>query len=249
MNIGLYQSAASLTALERWQDAVTQNITSSQVSGFKKRTVEFSGSSMGQINAGAANSKIQAGILPKATFGVSFQPGTMEPTAKPTDMAIQGDGFFQVQTPDGQKVFTRDGQFHVNADRTLVTKDGESVLSDSGTPITLQADAGEVAVAADGTISQTTATGSTQVGKIGVYSFADNSALTSVGNGLFAAPAGVAATPVEKPTILSGYLEQSNVSAVGEMISLVQISRAYEANQKMITSQDDTMGKALDALG
>jgi flagellar basal-body rod protein FlgF len=249
MNIGLYQSAASLTALERWQEAVTQNITSASVPGFKKRTIEFSGMPMGQLNSGASNSTSQSGILPMATIGMSYSGGEMVPTGKSLDMAIQGDGFFQVQTPSGQHVFTRSGEFHVNADRALSTTDGNAVLSDTGTPITLQADAGEIAVAPDGTISQTTSTGSTQIGKVGVFTFADKSALTGVGNGLFVPPAGVAPTPVETPAVAGGYLEQSNVSAVNEMISLVEISRAYEANQKMITSQDDTMQHALDALG
>lgn len=249
MNVGLYQSAASLTALERWQDAVSQNIASSGVSGFKKRTVEVSGTSMGSISSGEGNQNVSAGVLPQVSLGVSYMAGLAEPTGKATDMAIDGPGFFQVQGPGNQKLYTRDGEFHISPDRTLVTKEGYPILSDSGTPITIQADAGDLQVATDGTVSQTTPTGSTQIGKFSVVSFANNARLDSAGNGLFVAPTDAVATPVEKPVVMAGYLEQSNVSSVNEMISLVEISRAYESNQKAIQSQDDTMQHALDALG
>ncbi len=238
-----------MTALERWQDAVSQNIASSGVSGFKKRTIEVSGASMGTINSGTAGQNVSAGVLPKISVGVSYLPGLSEPTGKPTDLAIDGPGFFQVQADGGQKLYTRDGGFHVSPDRTLVTKEGYPVLSDSGSPITLQADAGDFQVSTDGTVTQTTSTGSTQVGKIAVFSFPNNQRLESAGNGLFNAPADAIPTAVEKPVVMSGYLEQSNVSSINEMISLVQISRAYEANQKTIQSQDDNMQHALDALG
>ncbi|HEY9155416.1 MAG TPA: flagellar hook basal-body protein [Opitutaceae bacterium] len=249
MNVGLYQSAASMTALERWQDAVSQNIASSGVSGFKKRTVEVSGASMGTLNSGANNQNVSAGVLPQVSVGVSYMPGQAEPTGKATDMAIDGPGFFQVQGPNNQTLYTRDGQLHVSPDRTLVTKEGYPILSESGTPITIQPDAGDLDVSADGTVSQTTPTGSTQIGKFAVVAFSHNDRLESAGNGLFVAPQDAVAAPVEKPVVMSGYLEQSNVSPVNEMISLVQISRAYEANQKTIQSQDDAMQHALDALG
>jgi len=238
-----------MTALERWQDAVTQNIASSGVSGFKKRTVEVSGTSMGSLSSGASNETTSAGVLPQATVGVSYMPGLAEPTGKATDLAIDGPGFFQVQGANGQKLYTRDGQLHISPDRTLVTKEGFPILSDSGTPITLQADAGDLQVANDGTVSQTTPTGNTQIGKFNVVSFSNNARLESAGNGLFVAPTDAVATPMDKPVVMAGYLEQSNVSSVNEMISLVEISRAYEANQKTIQSQDDTMQHALDALG
>lgn len=246
MNIGMYQSAASLTALERWQEAVSQNITASQVTGFKKHTVEFSGTPMGQINAGSGrDSEVQAGILPKATFGISFQAGETSPTSRPLDVALQGEGFFQVQSQSGGQEYTRAGEFHIRADRTLVTKDGGAVLSNSGSPITIQAQGGEVSISPEGIVSQ----GETQLGQIGVVRFPDPSKLLPIGGGSFTAPEGVDATPVDKPQILQGYLESSNVTPLREMVALVQIARAYEANQKLITSRDQTLQKTLETLG
>lgn len=246
MNIGLYQSAASLTALERWQDAVAQNITSSQVTGFKKRTVEFSGVQMGEINGGTNKSPInQAGLLPKASYGINFQAGETTPTQRPLDVALQGEGFFEVQTPTGGRAYTRAGEFHIRPDRTLVTADGSTVLTDGGSPITLQPQGGEISIAQDGSLSQ----GDIQLGKLAVVRFADNSKLTPIGAGYFTAQPGVAPLPVEKPQVLQGYLESSNVAPLREMVSLVQIARAYEANQKIITSRDQTLQKTLETLG
>lgn len=246
MNIGMYQSAASLTALERWQDAVAQNITSSQVTGYKKRTVEFSGVDMGQITTGEKGQiDPVAGILPKASYGVNFQVGETQPTRRDLDVALQGDGFFQVRTPSGDTAFTRAGSFHVKADRTVVTADGSVVLSDGGNPITLQAEGGEIAIGTDGIISQ----GDVQIGRLGVVRFLDNSRLVPVGAGMFRAPEGVAVIPQDRALVLQGHLEASNVTPLREMVALVQIARAYEANQKMITTRDQMLQRTLETLG
>jgi len=246
MNIGMYQSAASLTALERWQDAVAQNISSSQVTGFKKRTVDFSGVPMGEMTVGNGSSaQMQNAVLPKASYGVNFQAGETRATANHLDVALQGEGFFEVQTANGGHAYTRCGEFHVSADRTLTASDGSNVLSDGGAPITLQPQGGEISIAPDGLVTQ----GDAQLGRLAVSKFDDNSQLTPIGSGYFAARSGVTPTPVDKPQVLQGYLESSNVTPLREMVALIQIARAYESNQKLITSRDQTMAKALETLG
>ena len=249
MNIGLYQSAASLTALEHWQDAVSQNITSSQVSGYRKRTVEFSALSAGEWSldpSRSANgeSSMQA-QFPKASNGINFLPGDTEPTGRDLDVAIQGPGFFEVQAPDGSRAYTRDGDFATRADRTLINGAGAEVLGDSGAPITLASNNEKVTINKDGTIQQ----GTTTVGRIGVVQFADPSQLTPVAGGLFTAGNAGAPTPVEQPDLLQGYAEASNVTPMREMVDMVLISRCYDANQKLIKTADEEMQKTLDALG
>ena len=247
MNIGLYQSAASLSALERWQDAVAQNITSSQVPGYRKRTVEFSSQSLGQWQPGSgSNSGDNAvpAVFPKASNGISFLMGETQPTGRDFDLAIQGPGFFEIQAPDGSHTFTRSGEFSVRADNTLVNNGGGEVLSDSGSPITLSAQGGKVTIKSDGTIVQ----GQTVVGKVGVQSFANSANLTPVGGGSFV-DNGAGAQPVDKPQILQGYVEASNVTPMREMVDLVLITRSYEANQKIIKTADENAQKELDALG
>lgn len=248
MNIGLYQSAASLSSLERWQDAVTQNITSSQVAGFKKRSVNFMADVAGELNAGAAakggTSEAQGMYFPRAAYSVNFTYGETQPTRRELDVAMQSDGFFEVQLEDGRRGYTRAGELHVRPDRTLVNAQDAKVLSDSGQPIVLSPEGGPVVINTDGTIKQ----GTTQVAKLSVVKFANNSQLVPLAGGTFI-NTGSAPTPVERPEIIQGFLESSNITPLREMVDLVNIARAYEANQKLIQSRDQSLEKTLDMLG
>src|SRR4051794_39506572 len=130
MNIGLYQSASSLGALERWQDTVAQNIASSQLSGFRKRTVDFSAEARGTLQndpKGHGDSTVSM-LFPQAHTGINFVSGETQPARRELDVAIQGDGFFALQMPNGSQAYTRNGEFHVRADRTLVSSAGNEVL-------------------------------------------------------------------------------------------------------------------------
>jgi flagellar basal-body rod protein FlgF len=250
MNVGLYQSASALSALERWQDAVSQNITSSQTTGYRKRTVNFSTQAAGELQADprariGSESSVPV-LFPKVNTGINFLSGETQPTRRELDAAIQGEGFFEIQRPDGSHVYTRSGEFRMRADRTLVTSTGDEVLSDGGGPIALLPNGGPVAINQDGTVFQ----GSTSLGKLAIRKFADNSQLIPVAGGFFVpAPGSPAPESVENPELLQGYLEGSNVTPLREMVDLVLISRAYEANQKNITTVDEQMQKTLEALG
>jgi flagellar basal-body rod protein FlgF len=249
MNIGIYQSAASMSALERWQDSVTQNIASSQLPGYRKRTTDFSAQAAGQIQTGSTTSSdpdsAQATMFPSAANTVNFLPGEAQRTERELDVAIQGDGFFEVQNADGTKAYTRDGEFHVQPDNTVTTSSGQQVMTEGGSPLTLVPAGGAVTINTDGSVMQN----STSLGKLSIQRFADNSQLTPAASGSFVPTAGAAPTSVEKPDVLQGYLEGSNVSPMHEMVDLITISRAYESNQKMITTMDTEMQKTLDALG
>lgn len=249
MNIGLYQNAASLSALERWQDSVAQNIASSQMTGYRKRMVNFSAQTAGEIQ-GDSRSRLgrDPGIpmqFPKVNSAISFSVGDTQPTRRELDAAIQGDGFFEVQRPDGSRAYTRSGEFRVRPDRTLVTAAGDEVLSDGGAPIVLRATGGSVTINHDGVLSQ----GGAKLGTIAVKKFADNSQLTAIPGGLFVPGQDARAETVPDVELLQGYLEGSNVTPMREMVDLVLISRAYEANQKIISSVDQRLQKALEALG
>jgi flagellar basal body rod protein FlgG len=248
MNIGLYQCAASLSALERWQEVVAQNITSSQVAGFRKRTVEFSSIEMGTIQADPKAKQADGGspaMFPSTRTGVSFQPGETTPTRRELDVALSGDGFFEVQMPDGSHGYTRSGEFHLGADRTVLSRGGLPVLTTGGTPIVLQRNGDSLSIGEDGKLTQ----GDAQLGALSVVTFADKAKLKPVGGGMFLPSDGAEPTKLEKPGVLQGYIEGSNVTPLHEMIALVQIARAYEANQKIITDRDQNIQKALETLG
>jgi flagellar basal-body rod protein FlgF len=249
MNIGLYQSASALSALERWQDAVSQNITSSQTNGYRKRTVDFSTTTAGQIDIdprrhGSGDTTFET-LFPKVTTGINFGQGQTEPTRRDMDVAIQGDGFFEVQMPDGSRAYTRNGEFRMRSDRTLITSSGAEVLTDAGAPITMLPNGQPLVVDRDGTLFQ----GEVSLGHISVQKFANPAQLVPTAGGYFIPGAGATPEPVTQPDLLQGYLESSNVTPLREMVDLVLISRAYEANQKIITTIDDQMAKTLDALG
>jgi flagellar basal-body rod protein FlgF len=249
MNIGMYQSASSLSALERWQDSVAQNITSSQVTGYRKRTINFSTQSAGEIRSDPRKPiGREAGspmLFPKVNSGINFVSGEAQPTRRELDVAIQGSGFFEMERADGSHVFSRNGEFRLSSERTLITASGDKVLGNGGSPITFQPGAGNVVINLDGTVFQ----GETQIGKLSVQKFADKSQLIPVDGGYFIPSPGMDPETVDMPELLQGYLEGSNVTPLREMVDLVLIARAYEANQKMINTLDQQMDKALEALG
>lgn len=249
MNIGLYQSASALSAIERWQETVAQNITSSHTTGYRKRTVNFAAESAGELQtnprAKTGSAAAMPMMFPKVSSGINFVTGETQQTRRELDVAIQGEGFFEVEIAGGAKAYTRNGEFHVRADRTLVTSQGHEVMGEGGGSISLLPGGGSVTINRDGTIFQ----GETPLGKLGVQTFSDPSQLTPIAGGFFMPAAGVEPEAVGNPELMQGYLEGSNVAPLREMVDLVLISRAYEANQKIITTVDQQMEKTLEALG
>ena len=249
MSIGVYQSAASLSALERWQDAVTQNITSSQVAGFKRRTVQIDGRQAGEVlidpTARADRGEGRQAIFPEVRYGVAFSSGEAQPTRRELDLALTSEGFFSVRSPDGDIAYTRAGQLQVRADRTLITSAGLELLDEAGNPMQLTAEGGPIAVDESGVLRQ----GETQIGRVGVFSFVDPSQLVPASAGLFFARPGAEPVPVDQPGVMQGHLEASNIKPLQEMVDLVNIARAYEANQKIIQNRDQMLQRTLDALG
>lgn len=251
MNIGIYQNAASLSALERWQDVVTQNISSSQTAAFKRRTVQVAGSFSGEFQISpspvpGANGDTRRAVFPLSNVNISLTPGEAQPTRGELDLALPGDGFFKVRDASGTVLYTRAGAFQISPERTLVNAQGMTVLSDADTPIQLETESttSSLVFNDDGTISQ----GETIIGRLGVVSFANPTLLTPISGGLFVAPSGLASEQMDEPGVIQGYIEASNVSQLREMVDLITIARAYEANQKSIQNRDDTLGKTLESL-
>jgi flagellar basal body rod protein FlgG len=249
MNIGLYQSAASLSALERWQDAVSQNITSSQVTGYKRRTVQVAAESKGEVlyeqGARADHNEGLPALFPHTRYAIAFNAGENQPTRRDLDVAVVGDGFFTVQMPDGENAYTRSGELQMRADRTLINAQGLELLSDGGFPIQLKADGGLAPViTADGTIRQ----GDAIIGKLAIARTDEPLRLRALPGGLFKPDDDDIMKPVEKPVVQQGYLESSNVAPLREMVDLVTIARSYEANQKLIQSRDKLMERTLETF-
>jgi flagellar basal body rod protein FlgG len=172
---------------------------------------------------------------------IDFAEGALQETSNPLDLALQGNGMFRVETPDGER-YTRDGRFLRDADNNLVTVDGFYVLDDAGQHIELPD--GDVAVAADGTI---TVNGEevAQLG-IGVFENPETELQHTEGN-LFTGPAD--STGEDVPRVVQGYLESSNANPSQLMTQLVEVARSYEAAQKLVQNHDELVGKTIASLG
>lgn len=243
---GIYNNAASLTTLEKWQASITQNLVASKVAGFKKSNfaIETDDRMRTKHEPNSALAANHVGGLPVRTTSINFTPGEIEHTQKPTDFAIEGPGFFQVQNPDGQNLYTRNGEFHINNESTVVTRHGLVVLGDGG-PVTIDPEQGAVTVARDGTISQ----GDNLLGRLQVYDFDDPQSLVRVEGGYFEAPAGNDPQAVEDMKVVQGAIESSNVLPMAELVNLITVARAYEASQRSMVSHDDLIAKAINSLG
>jgi flagellar basal body rod protein FlgG len=173
---------------------------------------------------------------------LDMQTGTVTPTGRSLDLAIDGNGFFVLDTARGQR-YTRNGHFKTNVDGTLVTADGDAVLGDDGKPI--QLGKGDVTVANDGTIRS----GATVAGKLQVVEFATPANLVQESGAILRAD-NMTPTPVQDVAVQSGALEASNVSVVERIAQLTDMSRSFEALQKALSVlMNDIDGRAIDQLG
>jgi len=232
-----------MSANSRWQEMISDNLASASIPGFKKQDVSFAAIQAGLL---ATSHGLTPNTLPQASLSTNFAPGELKPTGSSTDVAIDGPGFFQVQLPNGSTGYTRNGEFHLNAQGQLTTNAGQLVLGDSG-PIQLDRNnPAPISISATGEVSQ----GSDQKGKLQIMDFNDPHLLTQIGGGCFISnDPQLTASPVASPSVRQGYLESANTSPVAEMANLITVMRTFEANQRIVQLNDDRMGRAITELG
>jgi len=243
MNVSLYQAASALSANARWQEVVSENLASASVPGYKKQELSFAAIQAGMLNAQPGAAQVS---LPRAESATSFQPGEARYTGVNTDVAIDGAGFFEIQLANGATGYTRDGEFQVNAQGQLVTKQGFLVQGENG-PIQMDRSiSGPISIAATGEVSQ----GSEVRGKLKLVDFNDPQLLRPINGGSFLADnPNLQTKEVAQPSLRQGYLESANTTAVLEMANLIRVMRGFEANQRLVQMQDERMGRAISELG
>lgn len=244
MNVSLYQAASALNANARWQEVISENLASSGIPGYKKQDISFAAVAAGLMPSTATGAP-QPSALTRATASTSFAPGEMRMTSVKTDLAIEGAGFFAVQMANGTTAYTRDGEFKINAQGQLTTKQGYPVLGDGG-PIQLDLnDPAAITISATGEVSQ----GTDLRANLRVVDFQQPELLTQAGAGYFLAQhPRLAAFDVAQPSIRQGFLEGANTTSVLEMANLITVMRAFEANQKVVQLQDERMSRAISEL-
>ena len=226
--------------LQRRMDATANNLANVNTTGFKADEivlVEADGSP-----AEAAEDPSEIRFVRDIALSHNFAQGTIAITGNDFDVALEGDGFFAIEGPNGP-LYTRDGAFSLSADGTLVTSDGRAVLSSGGTPIVLDPQAGSPSIGRDGVVRAN----GVEVGRIGVVNFAQPLALEKVGENLWSAE-GQPPTPFEG-VVVQGALEGSNVQPVLELTRLLEISRAYQSAARIVSSGDELRKSAIERLG
>jgi flagellar basal-body rod protein FlgG len=249
----LYSAASGMTAQQTNVDTIANNLANSNTAGFKARRPQFQDllyQTMIQPGAAAgAQSTVPTGLqlglgTRSASNEIVFTQGNFTQTSNPLDAVIQGSGFFQVRTPNGELGYTRAGQFQLSRDGSLVDASGNLLEPQ----ITVPQNAQKITIATDGTVSYSLPgqTAAQTAGQIQLATFINPAGLNSLGQNLYQPTTASGDPVVGNPggqeglgTLLQGYTEQSNVSVVDEFVNLIVSQRAYEANSKVVKAADE----------
>lgn len=243
MNSGMYAAVSGNLAAMQRLDMISNNLANVNTAGFKKDKMSFEGLLAGAINPPAVPQGTTADpILQKENVYIDYSSGPISQTGNPLDLALDGDGFFAITTPDGT-AYTRQGNFRLSADGTLVTSDGYPVQGQGGSAIHLQGNRIEInangAIAVDGT----------PAGTISMVDFDKPYNLTKTGSALFVPSDQQAPRQSTAIQVRQGHLEGSNVESISEMVQMIETNRYFEACQRVIRGYDDMASKAANDLG
>ncbi len=248
----LYSAAAGMESQQLNLDVISNNLANVNTTGFKKSKAEFQellyqttrapGADQGSGNQVPTGIQIGQGSKAVATARI-FTNGDLTQTGEQLDVAVQGDGFFEVQMPDGTLAYTRDGGFKTGPDGRIVTSDGLP-LQAGFQPV--PAGTTNITIGSQGNVTYTGANGTTSF-QVQLVRFANPAGLESMGANLYKETTASGTPQLGTPgangfgTLNQGYLELSNVKVVEEMVNLIQAQRAYEVNSKAVQAADEMM--------
>lgn len=255
MNLALYSSATGMEAQELNLNTIANNLANVNTPGFKRSKIEFqdllyqkpraAGADAGSGNTLPTGIEIGNGAKAAATSKV-FTQGQVSQTGQQLDLAIQGDGLFEVTQPDGTIAYTRDGSFKMNAQGQVVTADGLPVGSGFQT---IQSGATNITITQTGAVTVQGPNGN-QTFQLTLVRFPNEAGLESLGGNLYGETAASGSPQTGQAgqggygSVLQGYLEGSNVNIVEEMVNLITAQRAYEVNSKSVQASDDMLQNA-----
>jgi len=251
----LWTAKTGLDAQQMHLDVISHNLANVSTNGFKRQRAVFEDLLYQNLRQPGAQSTQQTQIPSGLQIGVGVRTistehihaqGSLQRTEGALDMAINGQGFFQIQMPDGTLAYTRDGAFQKDSTGQIVTSSGY-VLSPA---ITIPADATNITIGRDGTVSvMQPGNVTTQVGNIQLASFVNTGGLQSVGENLFIETASSGTPTPNTPgtngtgVLNQGYVETSNVNVAEELVTMIQTQRAYELNSKAVQTSDAMLAK------
>ncbi|MDX9997688.1 MAG: flagellar basal-body rod protein FlgF [Phenylobacterium sp.] len=242
MDNALYVGLSRQILLRRELDIVANNIANADTTGFKVESLMARAEPAAPAHTADGPRPVKFVVA----NGVArdFGQGALRETGGAFDLAIEGEGFFQVQAADGAR-FTRDGRFRLDETGRLVAQTGHPVLGEGGEEIFIDPARGAVSIASDGTLSQ----GEERVGKIGVFTFDDLSVLEKVGDNQLRNASNMPAQAAERTIVRQGFLEASNVNPIVEITRMIEVNRAYQSISKMMDSEQDLARRSVERLG
>ena len=250
----LWIAKTGLDAQQTQMDVISNNLANVSTSGFKRaravfedllyQTIRQPGAQSSEQTQLPSGLQIGTGVKPVATERI-FTQGNLQQTGNAKDVAIQGNGFFQVLMPDGTTAYSRDGSFQSDANGQMVTSSGYAVQP----AITIPADTQTLTIARDGTVSVTQPGNATPttIGTLQLAMFINPAGLQSLGENLYAETASSGTPSSNAPgsngagLLNQGYVETSNVNVVEELVNMIQTQRAYEINSKAISTSDQML--------
>lgn len=236
MNNAIYAALTRQSGLMREMQAVANNIANANTVGFRREGVIFSEYMVSLDSQGETLAMAHA-----RGRRVDLSPGALTQTNGKFDLALEGEGFFLVQTPQGPRL-TRAGAFTPNSDGEIVDMNGNLLLDDGQAPIMLPDGAQSIGIGEDGTITAD----DQPIGQIGVYARPDPSELLHQDGTLFSTTAEL--EPLEEPRLLQGFLEESNVQPVQEITRMIEVQRAYELGQTFLEREDERIRSVITSL-
>ena len=244
MTQALFATASGASAYEKRLDILANNLSNINTVGFKQDSLTFNVPAQGREQEAASNlgqSLFSGQSLPSGTI-TDFSPGQLRHTQNALDLALEGEGFFCIQTPDG-RCYTRKGNFTLNQEGVMVTKDGYPVLGKSGE---IKIKGHDVTIDEGGEIS----VDGSAVDTISVVSIPNTHTLRKLGGSLFSPPgSGVDENKAEDVKVKQGFIETSNVNAIKAMTEMIDVLRGYESYQKVMKTLDDARRKAINDVG
>lgn len=243
--MGFQQGLSGLNASAKNLDVIGHNIANANTTGFKASRTEFAAMVASAI--GSASGKNSGIGVEVSAIAQQFNQGNLTVTGNSLDVAINGDGFFEVSLPDGTTAYTRDGSFQLDSQGRVVTSSGLPVAPG----ITVPAGTKSISISEDGVVSATVAGAAApqQLGQLSMSSFINSAGLQPMGQNLYLESA--ASGPPQQGTpgtnglgiVRQGFLESSNVNVVEELVNMIQTQRAYEMNSKAIQTSDQMLAK------
>lgn len=234
MNSGFYAACSGLVARMQQLDLVAHNLANANTTGYRTEDVDFrtvlaSRSPLQLVGAGEVNQFSTLGDT-----RLDYAQGNLKQTGNNSDLAIEGSGFLAVQTANGVR-YTRNGNFRISTNGTLLTQSGDAVLGEQG-PVRLPSN--DFSVSPDGTISS----GGALAGKLQIVEFAAGTQFTNLGNSMYVAPK-AAAQPAKASILRQGMLEESNVNTVGAAVELISLQRHAEMLNRTLNMFHTEMNK------